>query len=74
MNEKQITDLLAIVTDMAKKIKSLCAWREEVTKRQEAADAESQAGLTEFENWLSDRRKNEAQEAEDAARLKEMMI
>ena len=74
MNEKQVTDLLAIVTDMAKEIKSLCAWREEVTKRQEAEDAAANASLTEFENWLADRRKNEAQEAEDAARLKEMMM
>ena len=74
MNEKQVNDLLAIVTDMAKEIKSLCAWREEVTKRQEAEDAAANASLTDFDNWLADRNKEEQREAEDAAKLREMMM
>lgn len=74
MNEKNITDLLALLTTMADEIKNLKAWRNEQTQKQAEEEAEREQSNTEFENWLNERRAQEQREQQSAEELKKLMM
>ena len=74
MNEKSIRDLLGLLTTMADEIKSLKTWRAEQDQRQAEEDAKAEESQREFENFIRQRRAEEAQQAKDAEELKKMMM
>ena len=73
MNEKNIQDLLGLLTTMTDEIKSLKAWRNEITQRQAEEDAAQEQSSIEFTNWLNDRKAREQHEQEQARLLRDMM-
>lgn len=74
MNEKNITDLLGLLTTMANEIKALKAWKSELDSKNKAEEEAQAASQAEFEKFINQRRAEEAKRAADAEELKKLMI
>lgn len=74
MNEKNISDLLGLLTIMTDEIKALKSWKNEQTQRQAEEDAAQEQSSIEFTNWLNDRKAKEQHEEEQTRLLRDMMV